>query len=181
MHKYLKLLILTVVSMAISCSTIKDDMFRPIPIHKNVDLEFQEYLSDFISIDPSKTKALNKYKITIGFYNFKNSIAGVCFYFPNNIREISVNPSTWERSSYEDRWELITHELVHCLCNRDHTWKGGKYKEASEEDRVPRTEENGYFSDGCSMSIMHPRMQGAYCVGAHEAHYRSELFEGCDP
>lgn len=181
MHKYLKLLTFIVATMAISCATVGDDLYRPSPIHKSVDPNFQEYLEDFKLMNPEKAKAWQQYKITIGFYDFKDSIAGVCFYFPKNIREISINPKIWSRSNYEERWELITHELAHCLCNRDHTWKGGKYKEVAEEDGVSRTEANGYFSDGCSMSIMHPRMQGYYCVGTHELEYKSDILNECNP
>ena len=49
MHKYLKLLTFIVATMAISCATVGDDLYRPSPIHKSVDPNFQEYLEDFKS------------------------------------------------------------------------------------------------------------------------------------
>lgn len=181
MFKYLKILIFIMTVMTVSCTTISEDLFRPFPAHKGVDPSFKEYIDDFMASNPEQAKRLRKYKITMGFYNFKGSVAGVCYYIGRNVREISVNPKIWKSSSYEERWELVTHELVHCLCNRSHSWSGGRYKEFLEEDKVEKTKENGYFDDGCSMSIMHPRMQGRYCIAKHWDHYRSELKEKCSP
>ena len=71
------------------------------------------------------------------------------------------------------------HELGHAYCGRAHDWFGGKrYKDP--EDKKSKTKE-GYYEDGCPLSLMHPTIVETDCFMAHYYEYVKEIFENCNP
>lgn len=177
MTKCSKLLGYIAIFMTISCANLNNDNIRFAPIHNGINKELSQHIRTFMNKNAKYSKIWKKYQLTAGFYSFSGSTAGACYNFGPKIREISIDPDTWDILSPAERWALIYHELVHCLCNRGHTYRGGIYRNFKKN----KTEFAGYFSDGCATSIMHPQMQTKYCILKHKDHYLQEMMEDCNP
>jgi hypothetical protein len=59
-------------------------------------------------------------KVPIVFKTIEKRYAGVCLVYSNGYREININKDLWAYYSYEQREQLIYHELGHCVFNKGH-------------------------------------------------------------
>jgi len=84
--------------------------------------------------------------------------AGVCLVYSNGYREIRINKEFWDGYSYEQKEQLIYHELGHCVFNKGH-------------DNTTR--------DNCPHSIMRSYMFSEYeineCYLPEYEHYMHNL------
>lgn len=61
-----------------------------------------------------------KVKVPIVLKTIEQRYAGVCLVYSNGYREIQINKNAWDRYSYEQKEQLIYHELGHCVFNKGH-------------------------------------------------------------
>ena len=61
-----------------------------------------------------------KVKVPIVLKTIKEGYAGVCLVYSNGYREIRINKDSWDYYSYEQKEQLIYHELGHCVFNKGH-------------------------------------------------------------
>ena|ERR1700677_1881457 len=134
-----------------------------------------------------------KQPVTMGFKTTKmklrkGSIVGLCTY-GNYFREIDINQEYWDQSSWESKRTLIYHEMTHCMCGRQHTWRGGVYPEDGPDNEL-RFRENrlkfyelpkGFLPDQCPASIMYPYVVSDECAIKHWSFYEDEMFDDCVP
>lgn len=113
-------------------------------------------------------------QVTIGFSDIQSATVIAFCTFGKGWREIDIDKDFWDRSDYFARKMVVFHELTHCYCDRDHDYGLDKPYVKSK-----KTLENGYFDDGCAITIMHPVQLFDSCYLAHYDHYVKEMFDRC--
>ncbi len=177
-------LLLSMLFVMPSCSNIPT---RPMPIHNGVDPKVEKVLDEYMYL--SAQKHIQFYnKVTIGLRDIDyKSVIGVCYYGAF-FREIDIDKTYWNMSTYSGKMALLFHELSHCYCGRGHDF-GNKQKypdnelkrEALSFAHLFGRDLPGYFPDDCPMSLMHPTVVSDSCLRAHYAEYTEEMFNGCSP
>jgi hypothetical protein len=71
-------------------------------------------------------------------------------------RFLTVHRGYFKKTSIEQKYALLIHELGHCTLNLDH--------------------KEGYRADGCPLSIMHPSDGMFGCLFINQEYYYKELF-----
>lgn len=156
---------------------------------------------DYTGVDPKIAPIVDEYKslatkhriiftdsVSVGFTDIKyQSVVGVCNY-GDNFREIDIDRHYWEVSTEETRRTLLFHELSHCYCLRNHDYgKDSPYPEATRSSRAKKDSplyfyvSEGFFVDGCPLSIMYPYVLNDACMSEHKPHYEDEMFDRCQP
>lgn len=117
----------------------------------------------------------------MGFKNYPDNTdaVGTCHLLTG---EIDVSKEWWNSyyRSYMEKYELIFHELGHCVLYRGHTesknFEGffGWIEKILFEIGI--FEKKGYLKDTCPASIMHPYVLENYCFTKHFDYYMEELF-----
>jgi hypothetical protein len=59
-------------------------------------------------------------KVPIVLKTIDSKYAGVCLVYSDGYREIRINKDSWDYYSYEQKEQLIYHELGHCVFNKGH-------------------------------------------------------------
>jgi hypothetical protein len=133
--------------------------------------------------------------ITIGFSKIKlkkgkKHVIGLCTY-GKNFREIDIDLEFWATASEKSRRSLIYHEMTHCYCTRDHDWGSGiRYPDDQStismlidkiEIHLIHKPVEGFYKDGCPLSIMHPVIVDDDCADNHWADYEQEMLNRCIP
>jgi hypothetical protein len=174
--------------MLMACSTAFDAYRSTYRQFDGIDPRLSGYLDSFMIryghlVDPKTAEGLTMGISVVGFTN--TNAVGRCYYskLPDGGREISI--SYWDFSWYSEsqREELVFHELGHCLCNLDHTHKGGTYREPDKEYPSNNLEEwpkLGYLPDGCPASTMYPRVMGSDCYEKHRELYLQDILNRCN-
>lgn len=156
----------------------------------------------YVSVDPRAQKIVDEYmllsaqnniqfydKVTIGFKDInRGEVVGLCTY-GGFFREIDIDISYWNRSTYMTKTTLLFHELTHCYCGRGHDYGKKKNYPETEAARIVRALQwkveggprPGYWEDGCPVSIMYPVVADDDCVKAHYDQYVKEMFDRCRP
>ena len=162
---------------------------KPSPDHAGIDDEIRSF-EVMYRLDATANRIFFDKPVSIGFSSIKTkskseAVVGLCTYGAN-FREIDVDRNYWDKSTWITRRTLIYHEMIHCFCGRDHTFKGGTYPEADvmmkkKKNTAPYLMQPGYMADGCPMSIMYPYVLKDDCVSKHWDIYDKEMFEDCKP
>lgn len=141
--------------------------------------EFEPYLKEYTEIAKHKGIDLSdksKKLVVTKANKLMDNSAAVCHMTPLG-NEVEVSEIIWSRISEIERKQLAFHELVHCLCDRMHTYQGGEYP-----DKAPAFGFGaGYMDDGCPSSMMHPTMIDRDCAVRHWNEYIDEMMVGCEP
>lgn len=167
------------------CTTVNfSDFFNKF---QDVDSRLAPYLDDYTNTLLAKNKKLKSLpKLTAGFAKLDGTVVGVCTEFLGGNKEIEIDRQFWKNSQEQERIALIFHEAAHCLCNRKHDHRHGKYKKVESFDTLYKMNSddlkaNGYFFDRCPASLMHPEIPASFCLHAHWEEYMEEIFERCSP
>ena len=131
-----------------------------------------------------------KNDVSIGFTKIdEGDVIGTCSYRVT-FREIDLDKEFWNRASWFSKTSLLFHELAHCYCNRDHDFgEGTLYPDDSLEyllqNLFKKTTFNfykpeGYFEDGCPVSLMYPKLISDDCLRYHYNEYVEEMFNRCE-
>lgn len=153
---------------------------------KNVDPELQFYIDKYEQQLKQKNKNIQKFpKLTAGFGRLENNNVGTCTQLFGGNVEIEIDSFYWRSVSEKEKLALIYHEATHCICDRHHNHKLGKYPEADSLDNPNKLdaqdlEKNGFFSDRCPTTLMYPEMPSTVCLSAHWDEYVSEIFSTCN-
>ena len=179
-----KLLIILMFLMETSCSGIAS--IRLVKKYRNINPEFRPYINEFIKLSNGKVSEKDFRGFTMGFKDYsdkESGIVGTCHY---SVLEVDISRRWWnETRSQMERFELIFHELGHCILKRGHTLsKPYSIGIASWLERLAFRlgilKEKGYLLDGCPASFMHPFTLSEFCVSRHLKYYMKELFENYD-
>ena len=136
--------------------------------HKDIDPEFQVYIDDFITFSDGKVTKKDFKGFSMGFHTYKknSTVVGTCYY---HLNEVDISKKWWDSfytSSWE-RFELVFHELGHCILKRGHT------EDLKKDGFLGWLETLGFrlgifttkegLTDGCPASIMHPEVLDSWC------------------
>jgi Putative phage metallopeptidase len=173
-----------------ACSTIgKKD--KIVPQFTGIESEMQSYVDEYVAL--AKINGISFSKMpTMGFDELAGRTVGNCWMNPVfDYREISIDKSFWDATSAERKTAVIFHELTHCVCNRDHDYGQDK---PYPEDNLPGTVftviknavvipkiDDGFYDDGCPVSLMHPDIVPTECMKLHYPEYVKEMFDRCEP
>ena len=149
---------------------------RIIPRYKGVDPKLQPYVNDYLNLAKAHGIVFDK-SVTIGFTDIKSgSIIGVTNY-GLGFREIDIDRVFWQNASTLSKIALIWHETSHAYCDREHDYRGKKYKETDNYS----TNSQGFYQDNCPKSILFPIISDDECIFIHFSDYENEIFENCKP
>lgn len=150
------------------------------PRYTGVDPILTPYVDRWFSMAKDRGLKFDKV-VTLGFRNIDDgNIVGLCNY-GFGFREIDVDKSYWKNSTESDKIVLVDHELVHCYCDRGHDYGDGKEYGDAEKSRSDPSKKDGFWSDGCPISIMFPQIINGTCFINHYQDYMDEMFRGCVP
>jgi hypothetical protein len=162
----------------VSCCTITIDHNKLAPEYQGVDPKAEPYVNEFLSLAKIHNIVFID-KVTIGFKDIdQDSVIGLCNY-GSYFREIDLDISYWNRSSKRSHMALLFHELSHCYCDREHDYGDGKEYGDSEKVKKDTVKKEGYFEDGCPLSIMYPIIVNDDCFVSHYSEYTDEMFNRC--
>ena len=177
--------------MSVSCCTLTLGQVRLSPHHNGVDSSFKVLVGDYIDL-AKEQKIFFKRSVSVGFEDINDdAVIGLCHYGVS-FREIDIDSAYWKRATAYSKRILVYHELTHCYCGRDHDYAAGKIYPEHDRPQIASTRKNpvlegfqlssnnGYFDDGCPITIMHPVIVEDYCARIHYSHYISEMFERCE-
>ena len=177
------LLALSLVWLVSCCGILTSNHEKPAPEHKGVDPAFTPYVQEYMFY--AKTQGLKfDDTVTIGFKDMARSSGqyqtiGLTTY-GGSWREIDIDREYWYEHTKTSDMILLFHELTHAYCTRGHDYaKDKKYGEAGKINKD--SEKDGYYEDGCPISIMYPVIINDDCTFAHYSEYTNEMFQNCDP
>lgn len=158
------------------------------PEYTGVDPRAQHIIDEFMWLSAQNDIGFNR-KVTVGFKTINNGdVVGLCTY-GGLFREIDIDLSYWNHSTYTTKMTALFHELTHCYCRRGHDYGANLNYPESESARLFRAlrwkveggERPGYWDDGCPVSIMYPVVLDDDCMHRHYNHYTKEMFDRCRP
>lgn len=93
---------------------------------------------------------------------------------------ITIDRRYWLTAWDKDRWQLMYHELGHCMCNLNHPIDSEALDFVDFLKKIG-IKNNRYkkFYDGCPVSLMHPYLVPTWCLDMHKTEYIHELFSNC--
>jgi len=155
----------------------------------SVDQNLRSYAEDFIGDSHGMLRDGDLDHVHFKFeklgYDVKlgSGIIGMCYrtIFSDNFT-IGIDPDYWNNAYTweDDRWQLMYHELGHCMCNLEHPIDSEPLKFIEFLGRYG-IKHNRYkmFFDGCPMTLMHPINVEHYCLNNHREYYVKEIFKHC--
>lgn len=186
--KVINLLILTVIVLSTFCC-VKPQKKDSLPTVKTAPVFTKGQIDPEIKVIVDEYKALAKYygivfknEVTIGFSDIKrDGVVGICTY-GFDFREIDLDRRYWKYQTWTSKLILTYHELDHCYCDRRHDYGREKnYPDASFFGILTRYSGEGYMTDGCPLSLMHPIVMDDVCLNKHYSYYVKEMFDRCNP
>lgn len=158
-----------------------------VPEYNGIDDRAKSYYDEYVSLaNLNGIYFMNK--ITIGFKDINEGpVIGLCT--RNGVmgfREIDIDIGYWNRVNARQKMSLMYHELSHCMCGRFHDFGPNKFYPEPNKDPLlankkdPIEESNdGFFEDGCPVSLMLPEDISPDCTTLHYPHYVKEMFDRC--
>lgn len=150
--------------------------------HEGIDPKIQPYIEETIIASKGRLTKEHFEDLTAGFKKYeKGTTAGTCWPMPW-LTEIDISEDWWYyNQSSLARFELILHEVGHCILKRHHTEKHYSSNGISQwfESMLFKTgilKEKDKLYDGCPSSIMHPYVLSESCFMKHYLYYIEELF-----
>ena len=119
-----------------------------------IDSEIKPLVYEYLKDTNHKKSDLRFYSVK--FKSLKDPLAGNCAL---GFREVYIDPTYWFNKSYRDKKVLVYHEMCHCK-----SWE---------------LHYNKLREDGCSVSLMYPRMPSDRCLDLHWDDYMREFKERC--
>lgn len=178
--KPLLVVIIGILTLA-SCCTV--NIFKP--SYVGIDERVKSYHEEYMDISVRKHITFDK-KVTIGFTNIhEGNVVGTCVY-GINFREVNLDIDYWNASTKTTRLALVFHELTHCYCKRNHDYGDElSYPEIKCKSNTLSEMElswpfDGFFDDGCPISLMYPEVISDDCTRSHYQEYIDEMFERCE-
>lgn len=139
------------------------DRINILPEKIGQDKSVIPFVEEFVRLSYGKIKIEDLDDINIGFSNINNKTLetktiGFCrkniFY-----KEIILDKETWNKYSFNKKFILLSHELIHCHCDKEHT--------------------DQYLDDKCPSDIMNKTMPNDYCIKKHLTNYIARMYDGC--
>jgi hypothetical protein len=93
--------------------------------------------------------------------------------------KLEVDPLWWAMADEVQRWELVAHELGHCICGLDHSFPDRQRftEDLMDEDEGFRPP--GFLRDKCPSSIMYPSQPSEECLLTHHGLYMAKIRRAC--
>lgn len=179
----IKALLIIYTSLFLSLNLIQcSSLVKNAPEYKGVDPRVGHFVKEYKELAKRQGLTFN-HDVTIGFKKINDGATVGLTHYGNGWREIDVDSLYWDNISEMHRWALISHELSHAYCNRNHDWgKGIPYPEY-ETWKKGKEPKEGRYKDGtnCPLSIMYPVVLDDFCMLMHYSDYMIELFNRCEP
>lgn len=150
------------------------------PKFKSVDPEAKPFVDEYVGI--ARTYGVTFYNpVPVGFEDInKAGVVGECNY-GLTFREIDLDSAYWATFNNIKRTIAIYHELGHCMCGRSHGYEAnGEYGDDDSSSKDP-SKKDGFFRDGCPISIRYPYVLEETCFLNHYNDYMDDLFKNCEP
>jgi hypothetical protein len=160
-------------------------MGKSAPEYKGVDPKLAPYVDEYLTLARMHGITFNN-TVTVGFKNInQGSVVGICNW-GLGWHEIDVDSWYWNRLNEIQKNLIILHEADHCYCSRKHDYYlfNGRHNNYIADYRKAIDDPNnkdGFYKDGCPLSIMFPEVLETNCYMVHYGEYINELFRGCDP
>lgn len=165
----------------VSCTMVLTDA-RIVPRYHGVDPQLSGYVNEWLLLAEIEGITFKR-SVSVGFTDIDrkfdhNLVAVAQCNYSVFFREIDVEPKYWEMMSNISRFVTMAHELTHCYCGRSHTFGAGiEYR----RDGKGHYQKEGFFEDGCPISILYPEVLPDSCTINHLPYYLDEMFRGCRP
>lgn len=193
-------LFLLLVTFISCCAPIKDELSKSHPEYSNIitDSDVKSIKKSFLE-EASRQGIKFTNDVTIGFKKFntkdpgQRNIIGLCVY-GDGWREIDLNIVYWKNTNFVVKEALLFHELSHAFCDRDHDYGKDRFYPSPRPSILEKImnimiqkvvlspiKPDGYFEDGCPISLMHPVIPSEKCIIDHRDHYKIEIFDRCIP
>jgi len=131
-----------------------------VPVSTDIASEFVPHALEFSKL--CKCSYADKH-VVIKFADLSPGVAGECTRYVNNIskvvtkRLIKIDRKVWSYLDEVEKSNLIFHESLHCLYDREHT--------------------TTVLEDGCPASFMHYQILSPKCLEDHWYEYVDEMFK----
>jgi len=102
--------------------------------------DLQPYYTEFVNIITNECPSIkytNKGKRNIGFANIGGKTLGYCMMTGFGYT-IMIDSTYWSRANDTDKYEVIMHELTHCLLREPHNYDPDNYMFPSKEKCIPK-------------------------------------------
>lgn len=176
--KFLRPIILgAILGVMASCTLTLSEM-RLIPKYNGVDPAVATYVSEWMSLAKDRKLTFDR-EVSIGFMNIDEGATIGITNYGFGFTEIDLDKRAWNSYTKVGRTGLVFHELAHAYCYRDHDFASGT--PYPENTMVSNSEKDGFFRDGCSLSLMCPFLMDDNCILAHYNEYVKEIFNRCTP
>lgn len=166
------------------------------PLYPPNDPEFNIYIDDFIYRSHGMLGHRDFENLDISFkpqdYSAGKivddaSVIGMCYWNWGILgakNRIEIDPMYWKTAGEYEKWNLIFHEMGHCVCNLQHPdikEESGFIGWLNDVGITTVRKQEHYLRDGCPATIMHPLNLSNECVADHQQYYIQELFSRCKP
>lgn len=194
------LAVLSLVLLNLGCSYLKTRNNDKIKLEPEYGLEIKDpdvqiLVDEFFLLAEQSGVSFTK-QVSIGITDhirdYHKTAIGLCTYNAR-WREIDIDKKYWKTATWTSKISLVFHELTHAYCYRDHDWAAKHEYQDPRVESVLRLvdpvyyrpsfirEPDGYFNDGCPITIMHPVILDDECMNKHYSRYIVEMFERCQP
>lgn len=151
-----KIKILSLVILTTACA--KDPHPDDPRTIQGVDPEFKLYVKNF---EDSFGRSIGD--VSIGFGALPSDRAGICTKFDDGFRQVTINPTIWGEIDDFARFNLIFHELGHCVLDRKHDDTMIEHSTGTGKKTVPK-------------SFMYPNLFFKESISNLEDYYVGEMF-----
>ena len=150
-----------------------------------VDLELVDFIEEFKLISTRK-QDMDYANLSVNFTDIKSNrgVIGTCH---NRIfySTIEIDKTFWAHSSFVDKKAVVFHELMHCVCNSDHTntppptsgsWLDRVIYKIASFFQVNKE----HLEDGCPVSWMNSSIAPTHCSYKHYNYYVQDVKKKCE-
>lgn len=158
------------------CCTIIVTDLSFVPKKSGIDPKAKPYVDKWMNLAKEKGLIFD-HNVSVNFENIdKDSIVGICHY-GLGFREITLDNKYWNTYSDTKKFMLVLHESGHCNCNRVHGWTENHIYENDGGYLHPG--KDGFFKDGCPITVMFPYNVEDFCYKAHYSEYIKDMLDKC--
>ena len=163
--------------LSLSCCRVQ---VRVTPQYVGVDPRAKQYVDEYLLLSARYHIGFS-HNVTLGFTRIEEKhIAGLTYYMGFS-REIDIDVNYWDHATDFSRRILVWHELTHAYCGRGHTYGDDKEYSDDPQDAAKRIPADGFYPDGCPVTVMFPSVLPDICAYYHYWDYIKEMFQHCEP
>lgn len=151
---------------------------RLIPKYDGVAPKAEPYVKEWLELASGRGLKFDK-DVSVGFTDIDQDLVVGLTNYGFGFTEIDLDTAAWNRFTEITKMCLVFHELSHAYCYRGHDYGPGK--NYPKDEITPNKKHDGFFKDGCPLSLMYPYLLDDNCMTVHHSDYIKEMFNNCDP